>query len=286
MTLSHSLLPLKNIFKFSLKIAFNFLKSNLKSLGKYYIIQYSEFQKLMEDPIMKKLITVCMILSLTLLGVVNSGCNKNSVMDANQIQAEKTGAFLATSFIYTVNVLVPAVLALVVGYNLNGSGIITYNATTGWWSLELSLSTGESFSVMAQFMDVNGTHHKFINLNTHSFATKIDAVWSVGSFGVNITFTGINLSSNVLTVNGTGTVTFLGETSGFSANNLKIRKFFSIFPLGGTMTVSVGGISLSITYDGTQYAIVTYSHNGDSFTFTINLIDGTIHPSPQTSPKG
>lgn len=152
----------------------------------------------------------------------------------------------------------------------------TYNAATGFWSFSIAAPTGESINVDMKFLNDAGTVQKFYNpATTKTMILKGDMTGLFGSMTYDLTITGVEYASSTLTVNGGGTITYVGITGSYSVNNVKIPKN-AAYPASGTVSMSMYSVTATLTYNGSNTVTATYSWMGHSYSVKINLDTGQI----------
>lgn len=78
------------------------------------------------------------------------------------------------------------------------------------------------------------------------------------------------------TVNGSGTSTYEGLTTTYTITDMTYSKLDDAIPESGSVSVSLEGATVTVTFNGSQNVAVTYSYKGFSYTFTINLLTGAV----------
>jgi hypothetical protein len=145
----------------------------------------------------------------------------------------------------------------------------------GWWKITITLTSGETAEIEIQFQNQNQIAQQYYNVNTTFYIlVKGSSAGTLGSLTFDLILSGVQATSNVITVNGTGTSEYMGMTSTFEVTNLKISKTTASYPQSGTIKISFSQTSVTITYNGTQYVTATYTFLGFSYTITINLATG------------
>ena len=87
---------------------------------------------------------------------------------------------------------------------------------------------------------------------------------------------GVMQGVTALSVNGTGTGTYQGASGDVTVSNVVIPKTTGAYPTSGTVTVISGGITITVTFNGTRYAQGTYVYRNKTVTFTIDLETGEV----------
>lgn len=155
----------------------------------------------------------------------------------------------------------------------------SYNPATGWWSFQASLSNGQSSQVKFRFIDVNGNVKKYPDDTVQRLQTEGTGSGPNGSFSwdLDINQISVHSSSGYIIVDGDGTAATEGISVTWSLSDVHIDKLSTdIFPESGTMTLQYSGITIKITFNGSETVTVTYSYKGLSYTFKINLTTGQI----------
>jgi hypothetical protein len=152
-----------------------------------------------------------------------------------------------------------------------------YDPATGWWTVAVNLSTGQSSNLQVRFKDDGGVFQKFFNpLTINTIESKGDAAGLQGALNWDFVLTGTKTTSTTLTTNGSGSGNYQGISGTAAISNLVMPKTVGAWPSSGTMTVSSGGITVTLSFNGTQYATGTYTYHNQTFTFTINLLTGEV----------
>jgi hypothetical protein len=155
--------------------------------------------------------------------------------------------------------------------------LATYDPATGFWSVSLTLLNGQTAQFQLQFQDASGTPMKLYNpLLTDRMIANGSANSSLGTVTFSLVMTGAKANSAALTVNGTGSGTFQGISGTFEVINLIQPKLPNTYPTSGTIRALASGITVTVTFNGTQYVTGTYSFRNHSYTFTINLETGEV----------
>lgn len=156
----------------------------------------------------------------------------------------------------------------------------SYDDATGWWTLDLTLRTGQTAHLQVQFKDGSGAVQKFYNpLTTNSMQVKGSAEGPLGSATYDLTVTGVNTGAASLGVTGSGSAVYEGTYGTFVVSGLTIPKSAGAYPTAGTVTVEVGGVTVTVTFNGTQFAHGSYTMGRVSVPFTINLETGEVTPA-------
>ena len=156
----------------------------------------------------------------------------------------------------------------------------TYDQSTGFWTVSLTLPTGQTAQFQMQFQDASGTPSKLYNpLLTERIIANGSATGILGTVSFNLVMTGAKASSVNLTINGTGTGSYQGVSGTFEVINVIQPKVPGSYPISGTIRAVAGAITVTVSFNGTQYATGTYTYRNRSYTFTINLQTGEVIPS-------
>lgn len=228
---------------------------------------------------MKKSILVIIFISVFIITLNSCKSSANNNNDSNTDEEtrqniERSVAFTAS----TLNSIGSTVMDSSGGLsspplNLTQYKTATYDPSTGWWTFTITLSTGENGSIQIQFLDSKNNFRKFYSKLITKIKSKGTLSGNSGSITYEMEIT--DLSGDDAVFNGSGSVTYMDITSTFTLNNI-IASGYNDYALSGTLTVSIEGIIISINYNGTSKITVTYSYNGHSYTFTIDLETGTI----------
>ncbi|MEO6326767.1 MAG: hypothetical protein ABIT01_13785 [Thermoanaerobaculia bacterium] len=152
-----------------------------------------------------------------------------------------------------------------------------YDAVTGFWSVSVNLATGQSANLQVRFKDQSGTIQKFYGpLTTSTIESKGTAAGAQGALTWDFVVTGVRSTSSILTASGSGSGTYQGTGAAVTITTLAIPKSVGSWPTGGTVAIVSNGITVTITFNGTQYATGTYRDKNQSVTFTINLATGEV----------
>ncbi len=159
----------------------------------------------------------------------------------------------------------------------SGDYTASYDPATGFWTVSLTLETGQTAQFQMQFQDASGTPMKLYNpLQTDRMVAIGSASGSLGSADFNLTLSGAKASSLSLTVNGSGTCLYQGVSGSYDVLNVVQPKVLNAYPTSGTIKAVASGITVTVTFNGTQFATGTYSYRNRSYTFTINLETGEV----------
>ncbi|MFH1176615.1 MAG: hypothetical protein V1750_04335 [Acidobacteriota bacterium] len=195
---------------------------------------------------------------------------RSSLLAAN---SETTLANLLSSVSTTVLAVSERLLAIAAQVMLSG----TYDEATGWWTVSFELSDGRKVQAQVQFRNAAGEVQKIYNpLTTTTILAKGSAVGSQGTVSFDLTITGVNTGSSSITINGTGTGTYQGVSGSFTVTSVVVPKAADSYPTSGTITVTSGPATVTVTFDGTQYAKGTYTVGPVTRQFTIDLATGTV----------
>ena len=148
-----------------------------------------------------------------------------------------------------------------------------WDDATQTWTVDMTLSTGQTASVKIQFRDAAGTPSKLYR------ATDTNSIWIYGTAGngsFDLTVSGVKAGVANLTANGTVSGSYQGTSGTGTVANLVIPKTAGAYPTTGTIVVQSDGITVTVTFDGTRYAQGTYEFRALTVRFTINLDTGEI----------
>jgi len=155
--------------------------------------------------------------------------------------------------------------------------LLTYDPTTGYWSIDKKTPLGYSIVVKIKFLDQNGNVQKYYDLNTtYTIISEGKITGPQGSTTFALNMSGLSSASDYYLTNGNGTSSYSGYEGNYTINNLKMSKQDDVYPESGTITVSSQGQTITITFNGTDTVKATYTYNGHSITFYINLTTGAI----------
>jgi hypothetical protein len=151
-----------------------------------------------------------------------------------------------------------------------------YNESTGFWHITFTTPSGQSADLQVQFRDGQGQVQKIYNpLTTTTILVKGSASGPQGYATFDVTLVG-GRTSTTFTANGTGTVTYQGSTGDLTISNVVIPKQQPAYPTSGSVVCVVNGITITVTFNGTQSATGTYTYKGFTFTFTVDLKTGEV----------
>ncbi len=153
----------------------------------------------------------------------------------------------------------------------------SYNDATGWWSVSLTLAGGQVAQMEVRFEDAQGNPQKFFNpVVVTTVRAKGQASSTQGYVTFDLTITGTNTGSPNLVVNGSGTASYQGVSGTYTVTALVMPKSPGAYPTSGTVVVSVPPATLTVTFNGTQYAEGVYALGPATRTFTVDLATGEI----------
>ena len=153
----------------------------------------------------------------------------------------------------------------------------SYDPATGFWTVSASLVTGQSATFQIQFRDAQGQPQRLYNpLTTASIVTRGSATGLQGHLSFDLVLTGTSLLTPDVTVNGTGTAAWQGASGTVQVNALVVPKQPGAYPKSGTVVVTSGGITVTVTFDGTSTAHGTYTFRNQTIRFTIDLATGEV----------
>jgi len=222
-----------------------------------------------------------LLISLFLFLLMIVSCKKADDESANDTEKvntiEKSIAFTA-SVLNTVGSTIMNVSPDDPGSFSNNSvqsDSFNYDSSTGWWTLQTTLSTGESATIKIQFIDSNGNFRKFFTY----LIVKIKSEGTITGTNGNLTYlmdiTNLQDGNPEVIFNGSGSVTYMGVTSTYTLNNI-IASGYNDYAQSGTLSVMIDGVTVSVNYNGTSKITVSFSYNGNNYTFTIDLETGTV----------
>lgn len=153
----------------------------------------------------------------------------------------------------------------------------TYDAATGFWTVHLSLPSGQSATLAIQFKDSGGTVQKLFNpLTTNTITSRGVAAGLQGLLSFDLILTGVKQGVASVTANGSGSATYQGVSAAVQISSLVVPKTPGSYPSSGTISVTSNGITVTVAFNGTRYATGTYTYRNQSFTFTIDLQTGEV----------
>ena len=190
----------------------------------------------------------------------NNGTNRQNLEQSIAVVGSQLFNFI--DFMYDLATAIPA--------------DATYDAATGFWSFSVAAPTGESINVEMKFLNGAGTVQKYYNpTTTKTMKLKGDMTGVFGTMTFDLTVTGVEYASDTLTVNGGGSITYLGITGNYTVKNVKVPKD-AAYPASGTVAVSMYGATATLTYNGSNMVTATYSWLGLSYSVKINLDTGQV----------
>jgi len=151
----------------------------------------------------------------------------------------------------------------------------SYDTATGTWTVAVALETGQRATLLIQFRDGQGQVQRTFNLQTASILLKGNASGTQGYLDFDLSLTDIR-TGVAFTANGTGTATYQGVSGAVTVTNLAVPKVLPPYPTSGTVVVASNGITITVTFDGTQYAEGTYQYRNQTIHFTIDLKTGEV----------
>lgn len=230
-------------------------------------------------------ITVLGLLALLIVGACKVNEETDGSTDLSRRQLEKSVGYTVSTVVKLTDGVFGGAVAIVGSApgSLESTGDIigtlnstSYNPNTGWWSFSITLEDGQVAEVNVRFLDSSGNFHKYFSISTNRIETTGEGVGSNASFDWDFEITGVGLGSTSYVVNGGGTAKYGITSCTYSIDNMKIKKSGDGIPDSGSLTVSAGGVTFTVTFNGTESVQVTYSYLGMSYTITINLKTGTV----------
>lgn len=234
------------------------------------------------------LLIILPVIAAVIFSVFNAGCKKSSDGDDNsaaRLELEQVAGYTAATVsdlggrIYGNSILIIGTAAgKVQGDNADALQIegYSYDDATGWWSFTVSLDNEQSANIRVKFLDSGGNFHKYYNLDITTIESDGSGTGPNGSFSYTFTITGIELTSGNLVINGSGTAAYDGTSCNFTLDSVTYQKLDDGVPDSGSMVISSGGATFTVTFDGTESIEVTYSYMGQTYTVTINLETGSV----------
>lgn len=196
-------------------------------------------------------------------------------------RAAETHSAAASSTVYVVST--DTVLSLEEVDDLG-----TYDAPTGWWELTLPLRNGGSARLRLQWGNAQGSVQEHYSGATTTWVRLVGSTTaSVGFVGssersdVEVTFdltlSGIEASSNWVTIDGSGTTSaLLGRTTFVVMHLGQVRSGLG-FPGDGAMTVSLGAINAQLRFRSQQGVEGMYYDPYNLRYFSVDLTNGDIY---------
>lgn len=151
----------------------------------------------------------------------------------------------------------------------------TYDAATGFWTVSVALDTGQSGTLHIQFRDGQGAVQKLFNLQTAAMRVYGQASGSQGFLEFDFALTDIRTGVAFI-ANGIASANYQGTSGTVEVTNLVVPKVLPPYPTGGTIVVTSNGITVTVTFNGTQFAEGTYQLRSQTVHFTINLKTGEV----------
>jgi hypothetical protein len=232
---------------------------------------------------------VAAVVVVSLGFMVVSGCKSNEDADgsgnAARQQLEKTVGYTVSTVIKVSGGIFGSALAIVTdipgsnestGESIDKVSSTSYNPNTGWWSFSISLEDGQGADVKIRFLDSSGNFYKYYSILINRIETTGEGSGSNGFFDWNFIITGVGIGSTSYIVNGTGTAKYGDTLCTYSVSDMKIIKSGDGIPESGSMTVTIGEVTFTVTFNGTESVVVTYHYLGMSYTVTINLKTGEV----------
>lgn len=222
---------------------------------------------------MKKLLFLFVLLFVLFLINCNSNDDAISEEEIEKVVAEST-----VQLIDTTNTVYMVATHDLIGQNSNMLfSSIEYDESTGEWTVKESTDFGYSVDFTMKLTDTSGKPQKYYNrLTTYKVTAKGSVSGQQGSSTFDVTITGLNAFTDTITVSGSGISECYGYKADFTINNLVVNKEGDFYPESGTIVVEVEGYRVTVTFSGTEVVKATFSYNGKSITFYINLKTGAI----------
>jgi hypothetical protein len=221
--------------------------------------------------------------------LIANGCKANKDADgssnAARQQLERTVGYTVSTVIKVSGGVFGGAVAIVesapgfaesTGDSIDTVSSTSYNPNTGWWSFSITLEDGQGADVKIRFLDSSGNFHKYYSISINRIETTGEGSGSNGSFDWDFVITGVGIGSTSYVVNGNGTAKYGATSCTYSVSDMKIKKSGDGIPESGSMTVSVGDVTVTVTFNGTESVEVTYRYLGMSYTVTINLKTGAV----------
>ncbi len=155
-----------------------------------------------------------------------------------------------------------------------------YDPGTGWWTISVTLDTGAAASLSLQLRNASGGHQAHYDpATTHEIEIRGDAADCCGRAALALDFvlTGTENSASRLTINGDADAVASAARGWLSVSGLVLAKSLGAYPEGGQVAFGANtGQTIQIRFNGTQFATGTYTANGLTVSFTIDLRTGQI----------
>jgi hypothetical protein len=158
----------------------------------------------------------------------------------------------------------------------NTEGELTYDDTTGWWSLSVDLNETRTVDIRVKFLDESGNFHRYFGSNTVRIDTTGQGAGTEGQFTYTMVITGVTPSYSTYEINGGGTSLYNGISTAYNIVGMAIAKNEDVYPENGQLLITQDDVTFSITFNGNQNLKVTYEYKGFLYTITIDLLTGEI----------
>lgn len=152
-----------------------------------------------------------------------------------------------------------------------------YDPISGTWTVQVTLSTGQSGIAHIGFKDASGAQQKFYNALTTTTMTATGQAWGTqGNVTFDFVLGGVNASASSYVVNGSGSGSARGTTGTFTVTSVVIPKAVGSWPTSGTVSVQALGVTVTVTFNGTSTVTGTYTYLNQTRSFTVNLATGEV----------
>lgn len=222
---------------------------------------------------MKKLMFLLVLILILLL--INCNSNNNAITE-NEI--EKVVVETIVRLIGTTNtVYMIATHDLIGQYSNIVFSILEYDESTGEWTVKESTDFGYSVEFTMKLTDSRGKTQKYYNrLTTYKVFAKGYVKGQQGSGTFDVTIMGLNAFADTITINGSGKSECYGYEADITIKNLVVDKEGDFYPESGSIIVEVEDCRVAVMFSGNEVVKATFSYNGKSITFYINLKTGEI----------
>ena len=221
-----------------------------------------------------KLFKSCLILTVSIGLLFTFACKKSSdVENVSREEVEQvathTASVVADLFQQTfqsISDIVNAGGEVPAGYS--------YDAATGWWSFTLFLEIGQDANIQFKFLDASEGSQKFFGPDTTYIASTGQSNGIVCYFYYDVTVTVGEDQTYV--INGNGVTVYKDIREPFTIENLVLKSSSSVdnntYPSSGRLISTVGGVTVDISFIGTELVQISYTVQGVLYTITFNLV--------------
>ncbi len=152
----------------------------------------------------------------------------------------------------------------------------SYDDSTGWWIFDAATAAGQSASLQVMFLDSEGVFHKYYGSSTDSIQAKGTCSGDEGSCSFAVVITGVGLTDTTYVLNGNGSATYDGVSTTVIVDDMTMKRLDDGIPESGSVTMTANGVAFTVTFNGSETVTVTYSYQGLSYSFTVNLLTGAV----------